>query len=588
MNAFSSVNTIWVLIGAALVFFMQAGFAMVETGFTRAKNAGNIIMKNLMDFCIGTPAFWLLGFGLMFGSGNGIIGTISGIASESNYGAGMLPDGVPFYAFLIFQTVFCATAATIVSGAMAERTKFSAYCIYSLIISLVIYPVSGHWIWGGGWLSQMGFHDFAGSCAVHMVGGVAALVGAKILGPRIGKYSKSGKSKAIPGHNLTVGALGVFILWFAWFGFNGASTVSMEGDAIVSASKIFVTTNLAAAVATVTVMLITWILYKKPDVSMSLNGSLAGLVAITAGCDTVSPASAAIIGILAGFVVVFGIEFVDKVCRIDDPVGAVGVHGMCGALGTLCVGLFSDGSGTAGKGLFTGGGFTQLGVQFIGFLATAAWVAVTMIVVFQVIKHTMGLRVSADEELAGLDIREHGLTSSYADFVTQDVMNPVPNVMGTVSGKTAAVSSASAAQAPAEAVRNRKDSPAENSGTITSKLTKVVIITRRNKLEDFMQAMNEIGVTGITITNVLGCGVQKGSTTYYRGVEMDMNLLPKVKIEIVVSLVPVQKVIDTAKAVLHTGQIGDGKVFVYDIENVIKIRTGEEGYLALQDTSAEE
>ncbi len=588
MNAFSSVNTIWVLLGAALVFFMQAGFAMVETGFTRAKNAGNIIMKNLMDFSIGTPAFWLVGFGLMFGTGNGIIGSISGIASESNYGAGVLPDGVPFYAFLIFQTVFCATAATIVSGAMAERTKFSAYCIYSLIISLVVYPVSGHWIWGGGWLAEMGFHDFAGSCAVHMVGGVAALVGAKILGPRIGKYSKSGKSKAIPGHNLTIGALGVFILWFAWFGFNGASTVSMEGDAIVSASKIFVTTNLAAAVATVTVMILTWILYKKPDVSMSLNGSLAGLVAITAGCDTVSPVSAAIIGILAGLVVVFGIEFIDKVCRIDDPVGAVGVHGMCGALGTLCVGLFSDGSGTEGKGLFTGGGFTQLGVQFTGFIATAAWVAVTMIIVFEIIKHTMGLRVSAEEEIAGLDIREHGLTSSYADFVTQDVMNPVPNVMGTASKTAHSASSASAAQAPAEAARSMADSAVGKNGSITNKLTKVVIITRRNKLEDFMQAMNEIGVTGITITNVLGCGVQKGSTAYYRGVEMDMNLLPKVKIEIVVSLVPVQKVIDTAKSVLHTGQIGDGKVFIYDIENVVKIRTGEQGYLALQDTSDEE
>ena len=588
MNAFSSVNTIWVLLGAALVFFMQAGFAMVETGFTRAKNAGNIIMKNLMDFSIGTPAFWLVGFGLMFGTGNGIIGSISGIASESNYGAGMLPDGVPFYAFLIFQTVFCATAATIVSGAMAERTKFSAYCIYSLIISLVVYPVSGHWIWGGGWLAEMGFHDFAGSCAVHMVGGVAALVGAKILGPRIGKYSKSGKSKAIPGHNLTIGALGVFILWFAWFGFNGASTVSMEGDAIVSASKIFVTTNLAAAVATVTVMILTWILYKKPDVSMSLNGSLAGLVAITAGCDTVSPVSAAIIGILAGLVVVFGIEFIDKVCRIDDPVGAVGVHGMCGALGTLCVGLFSDGSGTEGKGLFTGGGFTQLGVQFTGFIATAAWVAVTMIIVFEIIKHTMGLRVSAEEEIAGLDIREHGLTSSYADFVTQDVMNPVPNVMGTASKTAHSASSASAVQAPAEAARSMADSAVGKNGSITNKLTKVVIITRRNKLEDFMQAMNEIGVTGITITNVLGCGVQKGSTAYYRGVEMDMNLLPKVKIEIVVSLVPVQKVIDTAKSVLHTGQIGDGKVFIYDIENVVKIRTGEQGYLALQDTSDEE
>lgn len=583
MSDFSSVNTIWVLLGAAMVFFMQAGFAMVETGFTRAKNAGNIIMKNLMDFCIGTPAFWLVGFGIMFGAGNGFFGSVAGIASESNYGAGMLPDGVPFWAFLIFQTVFCATSATIVSGAMAERTKFSSYCIYSLLISLVVYPISGHWIWGGGWLAEMGFHDFAGSCAVHMVGGVAALVGAKILGPRIGKYSKSGKSRAIPGHNLTVGALGVFILWFAWFGFNGCSTVSMEGDAIVSAGKIFVTTNLAAAVATITVMCITWILYKKPDVSMSLNGALAGLVAITAGCDTVSPVSAAIIGILAGFVVVFGIEFIDKICKIDDPVGAVGVHGMCGALGTLCVGLFSDGTGTEIKGLFTGGGFQQLGVQFIGFIATTAWVVVTMIIIFQAIKHTVGLRVSPDEEIAGLDVREHGLTSSYADFVTQDSMSTVPHVMGTTKNYTPAAEGTSATQAPAEACR---DIPKE--GTTVHKLTKVVIITRRSKLEEFMHAMNEIGVTGITITNVLGCGIQKGSTTYYRGVEMDMNLLPKVKIEIVVSLVPVQKVIDTAKAILHTGQIGDGKVFVYDIENVVKIRTGEEGFLALQDTSSEE
>ena len=392
---YSSVNTTWVLVGAALVFFMQAGFAMVETGFTRAKNAGNIIMKNLMDFCIGTPVFWLVGFGIMFGAGNGFFGKIGGIASEANYGNAMLPDGVPFWAFLIFQTVFCATSATIVSGAMAERTKFISYCIYSLLISLVVYPVSGHWIWGGGFISQMGFHDFAGSCAVHMVGGVAALIGAIILGPRIGKYSKSGKSRAIPGHNLTVGALGVFILWFCWFGFNGASTVSMEGDAIVSAGKIFVTTNLAAAVATVTVMLITWIRYKKPDVSMSLNGSLAGLVAITAGCDTVSPTSAAIIGILSGFIVVFGIEFVDKVLKIDDPVGAVGVHGLNGAFGTLAVGLFSDGAGTEWKGLLTGGGFHGFGVQFIGMVITIAWVAITMTIIFQVIKHTIGLRVSA-------------------------------------------------------------------------------------------------------------------------------------------------------------------------------------------------
>lgn len=581
---FSSVNTIWVLIGAALVFFMQAGFAMVETGFTSAKNAGNIIMKNLMDFCIGTPVFWLVGFGIMFGSGNDFFGSISGIASEANYGSGMLPDGVPFWAFLIFQTVFCATSATIVSGAMAERTKFSSYCIYSLLISLVVYPVSGHWIWGGGWLQEMGFHDFAGSCAVHMVGGIAALIGAKILGPRIGKYGKDGKPKAIPGHNLTVGALGVFILWFCWFGFNGASTVSMEGEAIVSAGKVFFNTNLAAAVATVVVLIITWIRYKKPDVSMTLNGSLAGLVAITAGCDTVSPTSAAIIGIISGFVVVFGIEFIDKVCKIDDPVGAVGVHGLNGALGTLCVGLFSDGTGTQGKGLFTGGGFELFGIQFIGFIATAAWVTVTMIIIFFAIKHTIGLRVSKEEEIAGLDSCEHGLASSYAGFLTQDSLAAVPEILGTDTESKLAAYTSSAAQAPAEVPLNTDVTTAATAVGV-QKLTKVVVITRQNKLEEFMHAMSAIGVTGITVTNVLGCGVQKGSTTYYRGVSMDMNLLPKVKIEIVVSLVPVEQVVAAAKTVLHTGQIGDGKIFVYDVENVVKIRTGEEGFKALQDTT---
>ena len=573
---YSSVNTIWVLFGAALVFFMQAGFAMVETGFTRAKNAGNIIMKNLMDFCIGTPTFWIVGFGIMFGAGNGFFGKINGIASEANYGSAMLPDGVPFWAFLIFQTVFCATSATIVSGAMAERTKFSSYCIYSFLISLIVYPVSGHWIWGGGFISQMGFHDFAGSCAVHMVGGVAAFIGAVILGPRIGKYGKDGKSKAIPGHNLTIGALGVFILWFCWFGFNGASTVSMEGDAIVSAGKIFVTTNLAAAVATVTVLAITWIRYKKPDVSMSLNGSLAGLVAITAGCDTVSPTSAAIIGIISGFVVVFGIEFIDKVLKVDDPVGAVGVHGLNGAFGTLAVGLFSDGTGTEWKGLLTGGGFHGFAVQFIGMIITITWVAVTMTIIFQAIKHTVGLRVSAEEEIEGLDSKEHGLSSAYDGFVVHDTMT-VPAPMGVA--KKAVSSNNSANVAPAE-IAMIPELPKEG----VHKLTKVVIITRQSKLEEFMHAMNEIGVTGITITNVMGCGVQKGARSYYRGVEMDMNLLPKIKIEIVVSLVPVKTVIDTAKKVLHTGQYGDGKVFVYDIENVVKIRTGEEGFEALQDT----
>ena len=573
---YSSVNTIWVLFGAALVFFMQAGFAMVETGFTRAKNAGNIIMKNLMDFCIGTPTFWIVGFGIMFGAGNGFFGKIGGIATEANYGSAMLPDGVPFWSFLIFQTVFCATSATIVSGAMAERTKFSSYCIYSFLISLIVYPVSGHWIWGGGFISQMGFHDFAGSCAVHMVGGVAAFIGAIILGPRIGKYSKSGKSKAIPGHNLTIGALGVFILWFCWFGFNGASTVSMEGDAIVTAGKIFVTTNLAAAVATVTVLIITWVRYKKPDVSMSLNGSLAGLVAITAGCDTVSPASAAIIGIISGFVVVFGIEFIDKVLKVDDPVGAVGVHGLNGAFGTLAVGLFSDGTGTDWKGLLVGGGFHGFGIQFIGMIITIAWVAVTMTIIFQAIKHTVGLRVTAEEEIEGLDSKEHGLTSAYDGFVVHDTMT-VPTPMGVAKKVPSANTSANVA--PAE-IATIPELPREG----IHKLTKVVIITRQSKLEEFMHAMNEIGVTGITITNVMGCGVQKGARSYYRGVEMDMNLLPKIKIEIVVSLVPVKTVIDTAKKVLHTGQYGDGKVFVYDIENVVKIRTGEEGFEALQDT----
>ena len=520
---YSSVNTIWVLFGAALVFFMQAGFAMVETGFTRAKNAGNIIMKNLMDFCIGTPTFWIVGFGIMFGAGNGFFGKIGGIATEANYGSAMLPDGVPFWAFLIFQTVFCATSATIVSGAMAERTKFSSYCIYSFLISLIVYPVSGHWIWGGGFISQMGFHDFAGSCAVHMVGGVAAFIGAIILGPRIGKYGKDGKSKAIPGHNLTIGALGVFILWFCWFGFNGASTVSMEGDAIVSAGKIFVTTNLAAAVATVTVLLITWVRYKKPDVSMSLNGSLAGLVAITAGCDTVSPTSAAIIGIASGFVVVFGIEFIDKVLKVDDPVGAVGVHGLNGAFGTLAVGLFSDGTGTDWKGLLVGGGFHGFGVQFIGMIITIAWVAVTMTIIFQAIKHTVGLRVTAEEEIEGLDSKEHGLTSAYDGFVVHDTMT-VPTPMGVTKAVPSANTSANVA--PAEVSATIPELPKEG----VHKLTKVVIITRQSKLEEFMHAMNEIGVTGITITNVMGCGVQKGSRSYYRGVEMDMNLLPKSKI----------------------------------------------------------
>ena len=559
----SSVNTIWVLVSAALVFFMQAGFAMVETGFTRAKNAGNIIMKNLMDFCIGAPIFWLVGFGIMFAGSGKFIGGFD-FLTRGDY-TSILPEGVPFYAYLIFQTVFCATAATIVSGAMAERTKFSAYCLYSGIISLIIYPISGHWIWGGGWLAQMGFHDFAGSTAVHMVGGLAALIGAKILGPRIGKYDSQGKPKAIPGHSLTLGALGVFILWFCWFGFNGGSTVSMEGEAVAKAGKIFFTTNLAAAVATCGVMAITWIRYKKPDVSMTLNGSLAGLVAITASCDTVSPLSSAVIGLIAAFVVVFGIEFVEKVLKIDDPVGAVGVHLCCGATGTICVGLFSDGTGTGGmKGLFTGGGFKLLGIQALGMITVMAWVAVTMTALFLILKKTVGLRASREEEILGLDITEHGLVSSYADFMP-----------------SAPVTAALEPMTPAAPVE--KAIPVVGTADEGGAITKVTILCKQSKFEALKHRMGEIGITGITLTNVLGCGAQKGRAEFYRGVPIEMTLLPKIQVDIVVCRVPVRKVIDAARDALYTGHIGDGKIFLYKVENVIRVRTGEEGCAALQD-----
>ena len=564
---FSSVDTIWVLLGATLVFFMQAGFAMVETGFTRAKNAGNIIMKNLMDFAIGTPVYWILGFGLMFGASNaGIIGTPD-FFIQGEYAFGSLPT----WAYVIFQTVFCATAATIVSGAMAERTKFSAYCIYSLLISAVVYPVSGHWIWGGGWLASLGFHDFAGSTAVHMVGGVAALIGAKILGPRIGKYDRQGKPRAIPGHSLTLGALGVFILWFCWFGFNGCSTVSMTGDeSMVSASLIFMNTNLAAAVATIGAMCITWVKYGKPDVSMTLNGSLAGLVAITAGCDLVNPFGAAMIGLIASFLVVFGIEFIDKVLKIDDPVGAIGVHCLCGAGGTLLTGLFAvDG------GVFYGGGFSFLGVQALGVVSVIAWVTVTMTIIFTLIKKTIGLRVPAEEEIAGMDSVEHGLVSAYADFM------PMPETGDpTVSAPLAGASEAPAVSMEKSVPVQHIETPAASSA---HKLTKVVILCNQAKFEILKSAMEAIDVTGMTVTNVLGCGVQKGATKYYRGAPIDMTLRPKIKVEIVVSKVPVSTVVDTAKKALYTGRIGDGKIFIYDVENVIRVRTSEEGYAALQD-----
>ena len=565
---YSSVNTIWVLLGAALVFFMQAGFAMCEAGFTRAKNTGNILMKNLMDFCIGTPIFWLLGFGLMFGSAGALVGGFDPFV-RGDYSA-ILPEGVPFFAFFIFQTVFCATAATIVSGAMAERTKFISYCIYSLLISAVVYPISGHWIWGGGWLAQLGFHDFAGSTAVHMVGGVASLIGAKILGPRIGKYDRDGKPRAILGHNLSIAALGVFVLWFCWFGFNGCSTVSMTGDdTLVAAGSIFVTTNMSAAVACVTTMLFTWIRFKKPDVSMTFNAALGGLVAITAGCDMVSVEGAAIIGICAGIVLPLAVEFFDKVAKIDDPVGAISVHGVCGAMGTLLTGLLAvDG------GLFYGGGSKFFLTQCLGVVSVIAWVAVTMVIIFTVIKHTVGLRTTAIEELEGLDIHEHGLPTAYADFSQSTSMTavakpdsyPEPYVAGE-------------GQVPVQVPERAQ--PAERTKP-EAKMTNVTIICNQSRFEELKSAMNGIGVTGMTVTQVLGCGIQKGKTEYYRGVPMTMNLLPKVQVEIVVSKVPVAQVVDTAKQVLHTGGIGDGKIFVYDVEDVVKVRTGEHGYDALQ------
>jgi Amt family ammonium transporter len=573
MELAASMDVGWTLVAAALVFFMQAGFAMVETGFTRAKNAGNIIMKNLMDFSLGTPIFWILGFGIMFGAASPFFGGFDFFAD------GVVGEGYD-WTTLIFQTVFCATAATIVSGSMAERTKFSAYCIYSMIISAVIYPVSGHWIWGGGWLAELGFHDFAGSTAVHMVGGVAALVGAAILGPRIGKYTKDGKARAIPGHSLTLGALGCFILWFCWFGFNGGSTVALSGGGAEVASRVFVTTNMAAAVATVTVMCITWIRYKKPDVSMTLNGSLAGLVAITAGCDVVTPFGSVIIGICAGFSVVFGIEFVDQKLKVDDPVGAVGVHCINGALGTILTGLFAYYNGTEVEplGVFYGGGFHFFGIQVLGVVAVIAWVAITMTIVFNVIKHTIGLRVSEAEEIMGLDKPEHGLSSAYADF-----MPVVPAVLGTKAGETAAKIKDTIPVAVEKAVPVTKVTTEGTAAAGGHKLSKIVIIAKQSKFEVLKEALASIGVSGMTVTNVVGCGVQKGAPEYYRGAEVDVTLLPKMKMEVVVSKVPVETVVETVKKVLYTGHIGDGKIFVYDVENVVKVRTGAEGFDALQD-----
>ena len=569
----AEVFGIWFLIGAALVFFMQAGFAMVETGFTRAKNAGNIIMKNLMDFCIGTVVFAVLGFGLMFGEDIGGFIGIPTFDLFTDYGAFDWPN-------FVFNLVFCATAATIVSGAMAERTKFLSYCIYSAIISLVIYPVEAHWIWGSGWLAQMGFHDFAGSCAIHLVGGVTALIGAAMVGPRIGKFTKDKKPVAIPGHSLTLGALGCFILWFGWYGFNGAAATT--GPQLGS---IFLTTTIAPAVATVVCMIFTWLKYGKPDVSMCLNASLAGLVGITAGCDVMDAAGAAIVGTVSGLLVIFGVWFLDNVLKVDDPVGAVAVHFLNGIWGTLAVGLFATSTAPESglTGLFYGGGFELFGKQLLGVLTVAAWTAVTMTLVFLVIKKTVGLRVSRHEEVVGLDLTEHGLASSYADFI------PSTHIETTSSGKEREVANVIPAVPIEKAVpveyNNTDGALSGNVHTAGIKMTKVDIITGMERFEPLKNALYDIGITGMTVTNTMGCGMQKGSAEYYRGVKVTPRLLPKVKIEVVVCKIPVSEVVDAAKNALYTGNIGDGKIFVYNVENVVKIRTSEEGYDALQDNA---
>ena len=579
---------VWFLIGAALVFWMQAGFAMVEAGFTRAKNTGNIIMKNLMDFCIGTCTFILIGFGLLLGEDlMGLIGK-PGFDIFTNY--------ADFdWSNFVFNLVFCATTATIVSGAMAERTKFLSYCVYSGVISALIYPVEAHWIWGGGWLAQLGFHDFAGSCAIHMVGGISALIGAKILGPRIGKFTrdKQGnitKVNAFPGHNLTIGALGVFILWLGWYGFNGAAAASLS-----ELGSIFVTTTISPAIATVVCMVFTWVKYKKPDVSMCLNASLAGLVAITAGCDVTDAFGSIVIGAVAGLLVVFGVWFLDYKLHIDDPVGAVAVHCLNGIWGTVAVGFFATDTAPAyargygdgvtfganqicGTGLFYGGGFKLLGLQLAGMACVILWTVVTITITFMVIKAVFGLRVSEEEEIIGLDATEHGLPSAYAGFAMMDISNS----MIMEENENTQLGSDSYEEA-SEAQKNAAVKVSQVPAASATGIYKVVIIAKLARYDVLRKAMNAIGVTGMTVTQVMGCGIQKGAGEKYRGAEIDATLLPKVKVEVVVSAIPVEKVIESAKKVLYTGHIGDGKIFVYNVDKVVKIRTGEEDLAALAD-----
>jgi Amt family ammonium transporter len=579
------LDTVWVIFAGVLVFFMNLGFAAVETGLARQKNSVNILSKNFIVFAVSSLGFLVLGWGLMFGDGNGFIGTSGlfmaggadnspavGDAYKGVYSA-ISWAGIPLWAKFFFQLVFCGTAATIVSGAVAERIKYISFIVFSLVLTMIVYPIVGHWIWGGGFLQVKGMLDFAGGSVVHSVGGWAALAGVIILGPRIGKYTKDGKIHPIPGHNMSLATIGAFVLWFGWFGFNPGSTMAADPTAI---SHIMVTTNTAGVIAILTATATSWIVIGKPDLGMSINGLLAGLVAITPCCAYVSVPSSLIIGAVSGILVVLSVMFFDRV-KLDDPVGALSVHLVHGVLGTLFVGLFAqDGIGgvSCKNGLFFGGGFELLGIQALGVVSVGAFVFVSSVIVWQLIKLVMGLRVSEKEEIEGLDIGEHG-NKGYPDFVTVDYTSAAEYVVAADAVPAAAVTGTVPVEraVPIQVV----------STPVESKITKVEIIIKQNKFEALKDAMDKIGITGMTVTNVLGYGVQGGSTEFYRGVEIETRLLPKVKVEIVVSKVPVRTVIETAKKVLYTGHIGDGKIFVYNVENVVKVRTGEEGYDALQD-----
>lgn len=550
-----SADTIWIAICTVLVFFMQTGFAMLETGFTRKKNSCNVIMKNIMDFAVGSIFYWILGFGIMFGATTGVVGVID---LFSNGDCSAASQTIPQPVFMAWQLVFCATSATIVSGAMAERTAFKSYLIYSAVMSAVVYPISGCWIWNAnGWLAQLGFHDFAGGTAVHLLGGSAAFAGAAVLGARIGKYDKKKKSRAILGQNIPLAALGAFILWVSWFGFNGGSVVTSEsGFDLVAIGSVFMNTILSSSACAVSAMIITWVRYGKSDITMTLNGIVAGLVAVTAGADQLPHYAALLVGVGAAFVMIYGIEFIDHICKVDDPVGAISVHGLCGAFGTIMTGVFS-----VEKGVIYTGRFNFLGVQLIGVLSVAVYGLAAMTLLFVILKHTVGIRVSEKAEIMGLDRSEHGWQSNVTDDLISDLSD----------GNAKSVTQIDLSK-PIDRSAYKAD----------GKIRKVVILMNSSKFESLKGALDEIDITGMTVTNVNGCGIQKGSTDYYRGSEAKSHLLPKIKVEIVISTVPLGLLVDTVKRVLYSGNIGDGKIFVYEVENVIKIRTDEEGKMALE------